>query len=640
MATAKKPTALLIEDNPADARLIRELLANAAGSRFQLEWVRELGQGLQRLAAGGIDVILLDLGLPDSEALDSFRKLHAQAPQVPVVVLTGLNDEDIAVEAVRMGAQEYIVKGDTESNPLARSMRYAIERKRVEEALKASEEKYRRLMDSANDAIFLADAETGIIVDVNRKAQELTGLPASELMGLHQSQVHPPEETDRYREIFAQSLRGGGLVSLDVYVRHKSGQRTPVEISVSVVDVGGRRIAQSIFHDITERKRAEEEMRRSEAQLRQAQKMEALGRLAGGVAHDFNNLLTSILGFGNLAKERLPASDPVRGDIEEVIYAGERAAELTRRLLAVGRRQIVQVQPLDLNEIVSGMDQLLRRTLGEDIELVTVLGEDLPSVQTDAGSIEQMILNLAVNARDAMPHGGKLIIETERVHGRQEGAPSATGEYAKLSIRDTGSGMTPDVREHAFEPFFTTKPKGEGTGLGLSTVYGIVQHFKGRIELDSAQGEGTEFRIFFPGVAAAAVNAVGRDQIALPPGNETILAAEDEPAVRRFASRVLRSLGYRVIEADNGETAWKLYAQYDGQVDLIFTDVVMPLMGGAELMERVRQAGRSVKVLYTTGFTQSAIVHHGVTLRSDPVLLKPFTREALAAKIRQVLDGT
>jgi CheY-like chemotaxis protein len=372
--------------------------------------------------------------------------------------------------------------------------------------------------------------------------------------------------------------------------------------------------------------------------------MEGIGRLAGGVAHDFNNLLTAILGYARLVLDELPADSPLRGDVEEIQRAGDRAARLTKQLLAFGRKQIVQIRPTDLNRVVLNMDQILRRTLGEDIELVTMVSDELGSIDADAGLIEQVIMNLAVNARDAMPRGGKLTILTERV--ALDAAYAEThvgvkpGDYIVLVVRDTGSGMTPEVREHVFEPFFTTKEKGKGSGLGLSTVYGITNQLRGHIELVTEAGRGAEFRIYFPRIGAEVVpEAVPRSTPAVRTGKETILVVEDENTVRQLAVRYLESFGYSTVQARNGEEALRVYQRSEKKIDLVLSDIVMPNMGGPELADQLRAIPQDVRVVYMTGFAEDLPAERARASDGATTVLKPFTREALAQAVRETLDG-
>ena len=405
----------------------------------------------------------------------------------------------------------------------------------------------------------------------------------------------------------------------------------------------GRWSVHGVMVDVTAQQEAERALRESEEQLQQARKMEALGRLSGGIAHDFNNLLTTILGFGRMVSEDPALPESLREEMTDIIRAGERAEELVRQLLAFSHKQIAEMVPLDLNEVVGDMDRLLRRTLGEDVELVTLPNEGPCMIEADAGQIGQVVMNLAVNARHAMPQGGKLTIRTAVVrlgaeHGRRH-AGYTPGVYALLDIADTGCGMTPEVRDRAFEPFFTTREKGKGTGLGLATVYGIVTQAKGFVDLESAPGEGSRFRIYFPALNARTGRAKPQPRAELPGGSETLLVVEDETSVRRLAQRLLGSMGYRVLEAANGVEALQIFEANRDEIALVLSDIVMPQMGGLELAVRLQRLRPDVRVLFMTGFAQESFIEGGPDGRKTPVLLKPFTREQLAYKVRETLDA-
>jgi signal transduction histidine kinase len=394
-----------------------------------------------------------------------------------------------------------------------------------------------------------------------------------------------------------------------------------------------------------ERIQAEQERAALQEQLRQSQKMEAIGKLAGGVAHDFNNLLTVIQGYGELILNSVDQNSPLRQDVQEIINASERASSLTRQLLAFSRKQVLQPKVLDLNTHVSNMDKMLRRMIGEDIELVTLLAENLGRIKADPGQIEQVILNLALNAKDAMLKGGKLTIETANVKLDESYAHShigvTPGHYVMLSVSDNGVGMTPEIKERIFEPFFTTKEKGKGTGLGLSTVYGIIQQSGGNVWVYSEPGVGTTFKIYLP------VIEEGRDSIqslavSTKPlqGSETILLVEDEEMVRKLACTVLQKYGYTVLEAPNGEEALRIVQGQNGNpIHLMVTDVVMPGMSGRQLADRLGSLWPEMKVLYMSGYTDNAIVHHGVLDPGIAYIQKPFAPNALTSKVREILDG-
>ncbi len=401
-----------------------------------------------------------------------------------------------------------------------------------------------------------------------------------------------------------------------------------------------RTLVRSIRYSM-ERAKALNALQDSKDQLLQAQKMEAIGRLAGGIAHDFNNLLTSILGFSHLILDEANEKPALQSDIKEVIKAAERAAKLTGQLLAFSRKHVQQVRSIDLNHIVVEMDHFLRRALGEDIELVTVLGEHLGPIEVDSAQIEQVIMNLAVNARDAMPQGGRLFIETSRlVVGTGDAKPKhdlKPGRYISLTVRDTGIGMSTEVRNHLFETFYTTKRTG--TGLGLSMVKGIVDQSHGVIQVDSEPGKGTEFQIYFPQSSAKTEEIRPQSLQDIPRGTETILVVDDEAIVRNIVTRILKSLGYTVLQAGSGGEAIALWQQQKSPVHMVLTDVVMPHMSGRDLVEHLQEMGDGFKVLYTSGFTQDAIANHGVTGAGVKLLLKPYTRDSLARMVRDVLDG-
>ena len=374
-------------------------------------------------------------------------------------------------------------------------------------------------------------------------------------------------------------------------------------------------------------------------QLRQAQKMEAVGRLAGGVAHDFNNLLTAIMGYSDFLLMKMGDGDPSRQYVEEIKKAGERAASLTRQLLAFSRKQVLQPKVLDLNSIVADINKMLGRLIGEDIVIETSTDLRLGHVKADPGQIEQVIMNLVVNARDAMPGGGRLLIKTANVELDEGGASLDAGSYVMLMVSDTGTGMDKQTQSHIFEPFFTTKEQGKGTGLGLSTVYGIVSQSGGAIEVESEPGRGTTFKILLPRVdGPVEVKAMAGSLDAQAPAVETILLVEDEDVVRKLVSEVLCSNGYRVLEAANGRDALQICELHSEPIHLMVTDVVMPHIGGRELAEEMKRIRPATQVLYVSGHTEDAIVHHGVSDREMNFLQKPFTPLALIAKVRQILE--
>jgi PAS domain S-box-containing protein len=399
------------------------------------------------------------------------------------------------------------------------------------------------------------------------------------------------------------------------------------------------RMAANLTAVAIENVRLFERERQRDEQLRQAQKMEAMGRLAGGVAHDFNNLLTAIIGYGQLIQAKLEPASALRGDVTEIIKAGQRAAALTGQLLAFSRKQVIQPKVIDLNAVIADVQNLLGRLIGEDIDLIAQADGELGRIKADPGQIEQVVINLAINARDAMPGGGTLSIETRNFSLTKDGADLPAGDYCMLAVSDTGCGMDRQTLSHIFEPFFTTKEQGKGTGLGLSTVYGIISQSGGHIEVESEPGRGTTFRVYLPRVAAADEDARGGQttgEAAAITG--TILLVEDEAVVRQLVRSILQMNGFHVIEATNGVEALTTAQQHDGPIDLLLTDIVMPRMGGRDLAEHMRQLRPTTKAVFMSGYTDDAIVHHGVLDAGLAFIQKPFTPAALIRKVREMLE--
>jgi PAS domain S-box-containing protein len=514
------------------------------------------------------------------------------------------------------------------------------ERKRVEE-------KTRRLatvVKDSNDAITIQDFE-GRITAWNRGAELMYGFSEEEALQMNIGRLTSPDKEVEQKEFTRRLIAGEAITSLETQRVAKDGRILDIWMTVTkLVDDTGKPIGiASTERDITERKRVEQEMRTLEDQLRQSQKMEAIGQLAGGIAHDFNNLLTVIKGYSQLSLMELKEGDPLKPNIEEVQKAADRAAGLTRQLLAFSRRQVMEMRVLDPNTLLRDLDKMLRRIIGEDIELVTLLADDLGTVKADAGQIEQVVMNLAVNARDAMQKGGKLTIETANVELDENYARNhiavKPGPYVMLSVSDTGVGMTPEVRDRVFEPFFTTKEKGKGTGLGLSTVYGIVKQSGGNIWVYSEPNHGTAFKIYLSRVDEP-LEEVGEKGVkeGLPRGSETVLVVEDEEEVRKLAVQILRRQGYTVLEASQGNEASHICEQHKGPIHLMVMDVVMPGMTGRELAKSLEPHHPEMQVLYMSGYTDNAIVHHGILEKGLSFLQKPFTLEGLVRKVREVLD--
>lgn len=874
---------LVVEDHPADARLVVEMLREARGARFDVDVVPRLREAMARLGTSPPDVLLLDLGLPDAGGLEALHRVRREAEQVPTIILSGLDDQEVVARAAEVGAQDYLIKGRFDSELLVRSIRYAIEREKTARTLRESEERFRRLAENAPDIIFryrlgpdpgfeyvspaaaaivgytpeehYADPELGLTLvhpedrgvlsaatqgllpekdpvslrwvhrsgqliwteihsvtirdrtgrpvalegiarDVTRRRQaeerlrvqdsaleavaeaimitdfggsilwvnpaftSLTGYERHEVLGKTPRVLRSGQQDDafyatlwktilgggvwsgrmvnrrrdgtlyteestitpvfcdrrrithflavkrdvtqrlkreealraserRYRSLFERDLTGvyrattdgrilvcneafariygydspdelrsgsawdlhptegererfladllarGSLTNHEAAGRHRDGSLLWILENVSLIEgeESGVHILEGTVIDITERKRLEE-------QLRQAQKMEAIGQLAGGVAHDFNNLLSVITGYSELVLARLGAEREVRAKVEQIRLAAGRATTLTRQLLAFSRKQVVQPVVMDLNAVVADIMPMLRRLIRENIEIAPALSPAPARVLADRGQIEQVITNLAVNAGDAMPEGGRFLIETG-IFSPGEGArqPSVgvdPGSHVSLTVSDTGTGMDALTQSHIFEPFFTTKPEGAGTGLGLATVHRIVKENGGHIEVESAPGCGTTFRILLP--AARGDEGAGAARPTTPVlslrGHETILLVEDEEALGALAQELLEDAGYTVLVARNGADALELSARYEKPIHLVVTDVVMPRLGGVGLATQIAVRRPRLPVLYTSGYmADPRLMEPGA-----PFLPKPYSRDQLVRKVREVLD--
>jgi two-component system cell cycle sensor histidine kinase/response regulator CckA len=509
------------------------------------------------------------------------------------------------------------------------------ERKESREALRESEQRFAAFMRHLPGVGFMKN-RPGQYVFYNEAAQEVFGLKPKDVLGKTDHEVWPAEYADRFAANDAEVLRTKKLVESVEAVPHAQAVHQWLIYRFPILDENDNvQFIGAVGVDVTDRRRLED-------QLRQSQKMEAIGRLAGGVAHDFNNLLTVISGYGHMIMRGLTPDDPLHSCIEEVLRAASRAASLTNQLLAFSRRQVIQPKTLDLNVLVANMDRLLRRVIGEHIDLETVLNPGLGSVKADAGQLEQVIMNLAVNARDAMAEGGKLSIRTSNVEvppSSRRHADVRPGLYVRLTVADTGKGMDAETMVHLFEPFYTSKETGKGTGLGLSTVYGIVKQSGGEVVVESKPGRGATFHIYLPRIAdtteGPAPAETGRPVRA---GTETILLVEDEAGVRQLVREMLQLLGYRILEASNGPEAIRIFERHQGSIDLLLTDVIMPQVSGRELAERLKTLRPSLKVLYISGYTDDMLAHHGVLESNVFLLQKPFAPDDLAKKLRDVLD--
>jgi PAS domain S-box-containing protein len=504
------------------------------------------------------------------------------------------------------------------------------DRKRALEALAESEARYRKLTETAYEAIALT--VDGVIREANRGFAEMFGYSVEEVIGRTVTDFVADQSVQDVRDRVIHRIEG----RYEMTGKRKDGNEIQLEATTRNHPIGGRLGRITAMRDVSER-------RALEAQLRQAQKMEAVGRLAGGVAHDFNNLLTVIAGSSDLLLQDLEANDPRRQEAEEIRRAADRAASLTRQLLAFSRHQLLNPRVLALNEVVAGVEKLVRRLIGEDVELTVRLAPDAGSVRADAGQLEQVIMNLAVNARDAMPQGGRLTLETANVELDEQYSahhvPVVAGAYVMLAVADTGIGMDEETKSRIFEPFFTTKPVGRGTGLGLATVYGIVKQSDGFVWVYSEPSLGTTFKIYLPRVDEAPDALSAAPEPRTLRGVETILLVEDAEALREVARKTLERYGYTVLEAEDAAAALALVGKHPDAIDLVLTDVVMPGLSGPELADRLTAGRPKLRVLFMSGYTDSEALRRRMVGRNAPYIQKPFTPVELAQKVRQVLEG-
>jgi PAS domain S-box-containing protein len=602
-----------------------EALATMFGFKSAKELIHKQGLDVVPLTAESQQTIRNQL----AAGQDSVFEVAAIGPNGAVVTL-----ETQGRDIVYKGCQARVV-----------AMRDITARKRAENALRESEEKFRALFEQAGDHVMMLDPHSTPplrILNVNDAACRAYGYTRQEMLELCISDLDPAPDADRNREIDARLARGENAI-FEVMHRRKDGSLFPVEVCVGLVRIAGcPPFVFSTDRDITERKRVEQETKKLQDQLTHAQRMDSVGRLAGGVAHDFNNMLQAILGNASLALDELPPDSPTRESLEEIQKSAQRSADLTQQLLAFARKQTTAPKVLDLNEKVENMLKMLRRLIGEDIALSWLPGHNLDPVRMDPSQLDQVLTNLCVNARDALQGAGKLTIKTERVtldgNDLANDSDLVAGDYVELTVSDTGCGMDQEVLAHLFEPFFTTKATGKGTGLGLATVHGIIKQNGGSIRVYSEPGLGTTFRICLPSYVEKAVQL--EKQGAAQPGvrgQETILLVEDEPAILRVAKRSLEKLGYSVLAAGKPGEAISLAEKHPGQIHLLMTDVVMPEMNGRDLAKRLLSLYPDIRRLFMSGYPVEVIAHHGVLDEGIHFLQKPFSTKDLSDKVRAAL---
>jgi signal transduction histidine kinase len=659
---------LYAEDNLSDGDLTREYLATHA-PHIQLEIVGTGGACLDRLQHGQYDVLLLDNHLPDMDAVDVLKELAARKVAMPVVVATAVGDEDLVVRVLRLGAWDYVPKQGHYIETLPSILGQAIaEHRRLRDRGHAARRRQRRILyierhpaDIDLTIRYLGENAPHLQLDIVRSSKEaLALLHATFDLVLTDLRMPDMNALDLLREVRHRSLpvpvvvvtgKGDEVAAVAAlklgaydYIVKRDDYLTqlPYALDNAIDRFQLAQVNERLQAELADRERAEAERVHLAKQLQQAQKIDSLGRLAGGVAHDFNNLLTVIGGHADLMLQQLEKSDPLRESVNDIRLAATRATDLTRQLLAFSRRQLLDARVLDLNASIRESTKMLRRLLSENVELATVLEPNVWRVKADPGQLDQVLVNLAVNARDAMPRGGRLTIETHNVtiddREAQRHASFPPGAYVLLAVSDTGIGIDKEILPHIFEPFFTTKEAGQGTGLGLSMVYGIVKQSGGWIWASSEMGHGTTFKIYLPRVDAPITFVQPSTEPESPRGTETVLVVEDEETVRRLTSHILRRHGYDVIEASNGGEALLACERHVVPIPLVITDVVMPGMSGPELAARLKKLHPEMKALYTSGYADAAVVEHGLREGMTSFLQKPFTAGELTRKVRDMLD--
>ena len=629
-------TILIVDDEPVILDVFRRFL-EADGRRLLLA-----GSAREALAIGTeakeIDVAIVDKNLGDGSGLDVARGLKAAKPDVEVILVTGYASVDSAIAAVQIGAYDYVTKPVSDYDALNLKVQNAIDKVRMRrdqrqlvQRLVESEARHRGVVETSSDAVLVVDVATGRIEDANPAAERLYDRVREALRAIRYEDLQDVETS--------APLPDPGERAVPARHRRADGTPFPVELTAGELRLGDRMLRVLSIRDVSERERAEEARRELEQNLRQAQKMEAVGRLAGGVAHDFSNVLAVILGYSEmLLRDLPPGAARLKESAEGIIEAAHRAAGVTRQLLTLSRKKLLRPEVLSMNKVVTDLGKLLGRAIGERIELRTRLADGLWPVLADADQLAQVLINLAVNARDAMPDGGPLSIETANVELARPPRDLAipAGRYVSLAVKDGGCGMTDEVRSRIFDPFFTTKETG--TGLGLATVYGIVRQAGGAIRVESRVDKGSTFTVLLPVGAEQPGRVHAPVPAAAPRGvGETVVLAEDEDALRVLLGRVLAGSGYDVVAGRNGVEALDAARARGGRVDLLLADLVMPRMTGAELAEALAREQPGLKVLFMTGYTEDALVEDRLVDGDVELIQKPFTSEVLLGRVRRLL---
>ncbi|MBN2671263.1 MAG: response regulator [Deltaproteobacteria bacterium] len=676
---------LLVEDSPSVALQIQTMLSNSNNPIFEVDHETTLEAALERITDEGIDLVILDLGLPDSEGMETFTRMQERAVDAAMVVFTGVDDQELAFEALRLGAQDYLVKGKVDGALLIRAIRYAMERKQAEISLRASEEKHRTLLEAMPDIVYKIDSE-GTFKFVNEAVISL-GYTPEELIGCHFSVlIHPDDIENVSRSSVLPRLAGsvtGDVAAPKLLDERRTRERMTRDLTLRLIPKSWTREADTadngvlfgsltsygevtavghyalnrrtqvtrfagtvgIIKDISERKRAAEEKLALEMQLQQSQKMEAIGRLAGGVAHDMNNVLGAIMGSASALEFESLANDEQRADLENILVACRKGRDLTRDLLGFARKGKYIKEPIFLNEIVGEVKSLLARTIQKTIHVRTELSPAISYIAGDRSQMHHALMNVCINGVDAIVGSGELLISTQNISVADGAFASSKGirpgEYVQLTVTDTGVGIHDDIIDKVFEPFFTTKPKGEGTGLGLSMAYGVVQNHGGSLSLSSS-AEGTTVVFLLPAVPDAEVQIPEKTKprISSYPRKGAILLIDDEMIIRNAAKRLLHQMGHDVILAENGRQGIETFRARKQEISLVLLDIIMPDIDGIDTWERLVEIEPTVNVVLFSGYSKDERVEKLLESGAVQFVQKPFDVEVLASTIRRALQSS
>jgi two-component system, cell cycle sensor histidine kinase and response regulator CckA len=676
---------LLVEDSMAIATQIQGFLASAKGIKLVIQHVTDLKSAIQHSAKGVYDVVLLDLGLPDSYGLETFTGFHAAAPDIPTVVFTSVDDEERALEALRQGAQDYLVKGEVDSRLLIRAIRYAIERKTIEDRLRESEEKHRTLLEVLPEIVYKISPD-GSFSFINKPIEKL-GYRADELVGKHFSTIIHPDDLENVTRMFVlprfKGTETGAEKAPKLVDERRSGERMTKDLVLRLIPKGWDRTNEAncviglltsygeitatghyftdvktrkrhfigtvgIIRDITERRKAEDEKLALEKQLRQSQKMEAIGRLAGGVAHDMNNVLGAILGSASVLDDEIKRGHPNREDLDNILAACRKGRDLTRDLLGFARKGKYVKEILSLNDIAYEAQSLLARTITKKISIDLDLDNKLDCVEGDRNQIHHALMNLCINAADAMKTHGTLTIATKNVYLDNQQATERgglrPGKYVETRVIDTGVGIDAETLKNVFEPFFTTKPKGEGTGLGLAMVYGVVENHGGHVYIESEPGKGTRVVFLLPAATSVAPRKSSSSEIPIDEKpyvkieNRCVLVIDDESVVRVSVRRLLERLGYRTLIAEDGKAALEIYKRNKDVISLVILDLIMPDMDGPETFEALKAVNPNVKVLLSSGYSKDEKIEALLNQGAIGFVQKPFDLQSLSHELNSYFE--